>query len=589
MKQTIILLIFLLLINFTLIGQTLEKKWLTDFEKSNYTATSNYDETINYLKKLEAASPYIKLITFGQSPQGRQLYAAIVSRQKLFNPSEIKKKGLPILLIQNGIHAGEIEGKDACLLLLRDILITKTKAKYLDNCVLIVIPIFNVDGHERMSKYNRINQNGPKEMGWRATAQNLNLNRDYMKADSPEMINWLKFFTKWLPDFFIDTHTTDGADYQYTITYNISDGENQYPQTIEWIKSSLIPYFENKVEKEGYLIFPYVAFKGSKLEDGLVDWVPTPRFSNGYVPLQNRPALLIETHMLKSYKDRVYSTKFLIEAVIEKINDDSQKLVKMNKDADNWVIENYFYKKKPLPLSFSVTDKNKIIIFKGFNSIEKESGITGNKVLVYTNTPVDFNIPFYYDLNVKDSVYVPKAYLIPKEWNEIVDKLKLHGVIIDTVRTSEQAVVEKYKFYDVKFSNSSFEGHQRPIYKYNVIIDTLRLKKGDYIIRTDQRTLQIIVNLLEPLSQDSFIAWGFFNTIFERKEYFEVYSMNKIAEEMISENPKLKEEFLRKLQEDENFRNNSYMRLMYFYEKSPYSDKYLNQYPVLRIIKELPN
>ncbi len=568
-------------------AQTVNKKWQTYFEKSNYTGTPNYEETIEYFNKLADATPYMKMIPFGESPQGRTLYAAVVSEYKLFTPSEIKKKSIPILLIQNGIHAGEIEGKDACMLLLRDILITKSKENYIDNCVLIIIPVFNVDGHERRSPYNRVNQNGPAEMGWRTTAQNFNLNRDYMKADTPEMQSWLKFFNEWLPDFFIDTHTTDGADYQYTITYNISTGQNQYPQTVEWIQNSLVPYFEKKVQNDGYLISPYISFKGRKLEDGLEDWIATPRFSNGYTPIQNRPGLLIETHMLKSYKDRVYSTKSLIEAVIEKINVDGEKLVDLNRDADKWVIKNYYEENNYLPLTFETSEKYKMVFFKGIESDEKESWITGSKIVHYTGIPFEKEIPFYFGNKVKDSITVPTAYIIPREWNDIVDRMKLHGIKIDTVKSTQNVIVERYKFSDVKFASRSFEGHQMPIYSYEVTRDTIKTKPGDFLVRTNQRMLEVIANLLEPLGPDSFAEWGFFNTIFERKEYFEMYSMEPVAEKMTEENPKLKEEFLETVKKDENLKNNPRARLQYFYERSEYFDHQLNVYPVLRVVSEL--
>src|SRR5690606_39622609 len=210
--------------------------WTTKFERSDFLETARYNESINYFKQLADHSEYAELITFGVSPQGRDLKCIIVSKDKAFTPADAKKTGKPVILLINGIHSGEIEGKDASMILLREILITKEKDKMLDDVILLIVPIFNVDGHERAGKYNRINQNGPVEMGWRTTAQNLNLNRDWMKADAPEMKAMLKLFSAWLPDFFIDSHTTDGADYQYTITYSIETEQDVYEGTSEFNK-----------------------------------------------------------------------------------------------------------------------------------------------------------------------------------------------------------------------------------------------------------------------------------------------------------------------------------------------------------------
>lgn len=204
-------------------------EWFTLFEKSNQQRSPAYQETISYFKKFVDQTPYVKMFTIGISPQGREIICLIVAGKEEFTLEKAKKSGKAIVLIQNGIHSGEIEGKDACMLLLRDMLVTKEKFHLLKNTILLIIPVFNVDGHERVSPFNRPNQNGPLMMGWRTTSQNQNLNRDYMKADSPEMKAWLKLFSDWLPDFMIDNHTTNGADYQYHVTYGIERQANISP------------------------------------------------------------------------------------------------------------------------------------------------------------------------------------------------------------------------------------------------------------------------------------------------------------------------------------------------------------------------
>ena len=561
----------------------LNNEWQTKFEKSNYLQTETYKETINYFKKLESHSSFAKLISFGVSPQGRKLYCLLVSKDKSFTPAQAKRAGKPIIFIENGIHAGEIEGKDASMILLREILISKEKENLLNHVILLVVPIFNVDGHERFGKYNRINQNGPEEMGWRTTAQNLNLNRDWMKADAPEMKSMLKLLSVWQPDFLIDSHTTDGADYQYTITYAMEKFRNMNSLSRNWIKEKFIPFMEKKVEAADYLVAPYLEFKDRDWTKGIVDWAATPRFSQGYWALQNRPGLLIETHMLKPYKDRVFSTKAMFESVIEYANDHPKELIELNKKADQSTIEKYEKPNSYLPVTFNLSSKHSDFFFKGIKSISDSSWISGTIKTVYTAEKIDREIPYYNQMDVVDSVQVPKAYLIPKEWKQIVDRMELHGIKVNELKSSQTFVVKKYKFKDIKLASSSYEGRQTVNCKYDELTDTVNLPKETYLIYTNQRTLRVILNLLEPKSEDSFLRWGFFNSIFERKEYFENYVMEKVALQMLKENPSLKKEFEQKLSTDEKFRKNPRERLNFFYERSPYYDKEFDIYPVMRI------
>ncbi|HSP87219.1 MAG TPA: M14 family zinc carboxypeptidase, partial [Ignavibacteriaceae bacterium] len=267
-----------------------KKDWETYFEKSNYLETPRYEESMEYFQKLSDYSEYAEMFSFGISPQGRDLNCLIVSKDKSFTVKSAKKSGKPIILLLNGIHSGEIEGKDASMILLREILVTKEKEYMLDDLILLVIPIFSVDGHERFGKYNRINQNGPEEMGWRTTAQNLNLNRDWMKADAPEMQVLLKLFSTWLPDFLIDSHTTDGADYQYTITFGYEFFKNIYAGTGKLLNDEFISFLHKKISDGGFLSYNYVGLKNWTvgLDSGITFSASTPRLSTGYTAVQNR-------------------------------------------------------------------------------------------------------------------------------------------------------------------------------------------------------------------------------------------------------------------------------------------------------------
>ena len=561
-------------------------KWITRFEKSGYLETETYDQTVAYFKKLADSSPYAKMLSFGISPQGRKLYCLIVSKDRAFDPVSAKRTGKPIILIDNGIHSGEIEGKDASMLLLREILITKEKANLIDNAILLVIPIFSVDAHERFSPYNRINQNGPTNMGWRTTAQNLNLNRDWTKADAPEMQSMLKLFSNWLPDFFVDTHTTDGADYQYTITYSMEHYQNVDTVLREWIVKKLMPYLNKSVNDDGYLIAPYLEFKGRKIENGIIGASFGPRFSHSYVAAQNRPGLLIETHMLKPYKDRVFSTKSLLTAILTYANKNGKELIALNKAADKNSIEEYSIEKKYFSLSLGLTDKSIPFHFMGIKAEHDSSWVSGTIWTKYTGEKYETELPYYDQMKVTDSVQAPKEYLIPLEWGKwenLIGRIKLHGIKVGQLKSSETLKVTEYKFKNIKYAKYSFEGRQRVSADYDTISEKVTVPKGTYVIKTNQRTIRLILNLMEPKAEDSFLQWGFFNSIFERKEYYESYVMEKIARQMMDKDPDLKKKFEEKLAVDENFRKSPRQRLDFFYTRSPYMDKKLNVYPILRV------
>lgn len=581
MKKILLLILYY---NVLVFSQSASPLWITYFEKSGFTSTPDYNETMAYFQMLADSSEFAELKTFGISPQGRELKYLIINKNKYFEAGKVKKSSQPVVLLINGIHSGEIEGKDASMLLLREILITGEKRNLVNNLTFLVVPIFSVDGHERRSRYNRINQNGPEEMGWRVTSQNLNLNRDWMKADAPEVQAMLKLTNKWDPDFVIDSHTTDGADYQYTLTYSVEKYGNIYKKTGEWLKDEFIPYFEKGVESAGYLCSPYIYLKNWRvgLDDGIIDWAATPRFSTGYFALRNRPSLLIETHMIKPYKERVYSTKAAIETVLGYVGENSETLYNLNREADYESINYYIRKENYLPVNFDITDKYSIMNFKGYKYSRENSDVSGGKKLVYTHDATEFKVKYYNDVIPIDSVKLPKAYIVPREWSDVIGRLKLHGIEMDTFKKDTSLMVTVYRFNDVEFDSLPYEGRQRVNLEYNEEKKLVNVSEGDILISTSQPLLRVIAGLLEPKSGDSFVRWGYFNAIFEQKEYFDNYVMEKIGADMLKNDPELKKEFDEKLKDDK-FKNDPYARLNFLYKKSPYWDDRLNLYPVLKL------
>lgn len=577
-------LVVLFLFAFVMIINCKEYDWTTKFEKTNYLETDNYDFTIKYFKQLDEFSEYAQLLKIGVSPQGRDIYAFLVTKEKQFDLKEIRRSDKSIVLIQNGIHAGEIEGKDACMLLLRDILVNKTKESLLNSVNLVIIPVLNVDGHERVSMYNRINQDGPTYMGWRTTAQNLNLNRDYLKADSPEIRVLIKLFNDVEPDIFIDTHTTDGLDMQPVLTYAI-EKQGTVPNVLsEWINKIFVPEIEEYMSSKNVLIAPYVNMNDySDPSKGINSWVSSPKLSTGYAAVRNKIGILIETHSLKPYKDRVFATLDFLEGSIKIANNQNLSIKSNSKLANEETKYVYTKLKSPYPVSFKLTNDSLLYNWKGIVAKKKYSEVAGDTVVYYDNEKYEKKVEYKYRLIGDKKVLVPKFYIIPKEWIDVINILKIHGCSYYTQPDDSVINAVTYKFKNVKFSSMPYEGRFQPTFMIDTLNTESSIRKGDYIFPTNQNLLGVLVYLLEPITNDSFVKWGFFNSIFEQKEYFEVYSMEPIAEKMYKENIKLKNEFLEKIKNDSEFAKDSYARLDFFYKQSEYYDKKHNVYPILLI------
>lgn len=560
--------------------------WITHFEHSGEKESPSYDDTIAFFRRFEEKTKMAKLISLGVSSQGREIKCLVAAKGNHFTPQKARRSGKAIVLIQNGIHPGEIEGKDASMLLLREILITKEKKDLLDNLVLLVIPVLNVDGHERLSPFNRPNQNGPRMPGFRTTALNLNLNRDYMKADTPEMKALLRLFSTWLPDFYIDNHTTNGVDYQYHVTYGMEKHQIIFGALGKWGQEKFIPYVKSETEKKGYLCTSYIELLGKELEDGFSDWTSRPMYSNGYSALHNRLLLLIETHSLKPFSNRVYSTKSMIESSLKYINENHKELKEINRKADKESVKRFADGKTSFPIIFQGTNDYSVMDFKGIEYKKEESPVTGSLIKRYTGKPVDIKVPRYDKVKITKRVKLPAAYLIPEEFKDIIRILKLHGVKVGTLNRKMSLTVEKYHFIKFKFAERPYEGRQRVTVECDTSLETTEFPSGTYIVHTKQRGIRLIANLLEPEAPDSFASWGFFNAFFERKEYAEDFVMEPIVERMLRDDPDLRNEFESRLKENE-FRQNPQERLDFLYRKSVYFDRRENIYPVFRLMGKI--
>ncbi len=575
----IIVLIYFSVLSFNSFSQD---EWLTHYEKSDFFETPRYKQTIEYCKKLADSSPFIKYTNFGKSIQGRDLPLLIIDKNQNFTTENVNKSGNAILLIEACIHPGESEGKDAGLMLIRDIVINKKYPDLLDHTTILFIPIFNVDGHERFSAFNRINQNGPKEMGWRTTATNLNLNRDFLKADAIEMQQWLKLFNEWTPDMFIDIHTTDGADYQYSLTYGMHIlGEMDNAHT-KWQKNYL-KEIEEYLFEDNVLIFPYVSFRRwHDPRSGLIRNTASPRYSIGYSAIHNRPGLLVETHMLKDYKTRVDATYHLLRHTLKILNNQYQELKNINNTVDNKTKD---ISGKELILNYYTSQKDSTTVkFKGVDYKIVPSDLTNDIWVQFSDKPKDYDIVLFDKLIPASIVKIPQAYIVPVEWQEVIKRINLHGIQYKTLKEAKEFEIKTYKFNNVSFANYPFEGRQMV---QNFDMEEISIKKlfpeGSIIIPVNQKRAKLIAHILEPMGPDSYLRWGFFNAIFERKEYVETYVMEKMAREMIKKNPELKEEYMKAVEANPNIYNNQWVKLFWFYALTPYWDQQKDVYPVGKI------
>ncbi len=552
--------------------------WITPTEKTGMTDTPDYAETIAWLEKLAAASPLVRLITIGKTAQGRDLYAVIASLEGLDATSKLAASDKPTLLVQAGIHSGEIDGKDAGMMLLRDIAFGG-KSALLTNANLLFIPVLNADGHERRSVWNRPNQRGPTHQGWRTTAQNLNLNRDYMKAQAPEMIALLKLIQESKPSLYLDIHVTDGVDYQYDITYGFHGWQGGFawsPRIGQWLDLTLRPALDVDLAKAGHIPGPLVFAKNNRdLSQGIIAKPYDPRFSTGYGDLRHLPTLLIENHSLKPFRQRVLGTYVLIESCLRIIGEQATAL----QDAIA-----HDEASRPATLGFNwngAPDHETTMPFLGIASETFNSTASGIDEVSWLGKPlIRDNLPVHLTTKPQLTLRRPVAYYLPVTEADMLAVLSSHGVRMETLEQPKTLKIEHYRLVDPVASAKPFEGRHTVVTRVRSESGIQQLPAGTIKVSTDQPLGDLAIALLEPEHVDSLTAWGFVPEILSRTEYIEGYVIAQLAERMMQESPQLKAEFEAKLASDPDFAKDPEARLQWFYQRSPFYDQAYLRYPV---------
>jgi len=547
-------------------------QWITPSEQTGLTATPNFVETIAFLKKMDRQSALMRIETIGMTPEFRELVAVILTKD-----GEQFQKSKPVFLIQAGIHSGEIDGKDAMLMLIRDMLF-KGKDSLLDKVNIVFIPILNADGHERSTPFSRPNQRGPKAMGWRNTAQNLNLNRDFMKVDAPEMNALLGLIRKYNPDFYIDLHVTDGMDYQYDITYGFDGWDGLYadsPAIGKWLNDVYRPRADAALAAAGHIPGPLIfARDDGDVSKGTDLPAFAPRFSHAYGDLRRLPTVLVENHSLKPYRQRVLGTYVLLESTIRTLGSEAKSL-KAAIAADRAL--------RPAAINANWKDKAEPVGWLDFLTIASEeivSPASGGLVTRFKGKPgPTVKVPVY---GSEPGLQLPvaKAYWVPSTKSDVIARLKTHGIVMDTLKAAQTVEVDVVRLTGFK-TNAPAEGRMAITPTgFSHEQRTVTYQPGSVRISTDQPLGALAAYLLEPESEDSLLAWGFFNEILSRVEYMEPYAITPMAERMLAESPTLKAEFEQRLKDDVDFAASPLRRLQFFYERSPfYDDRYL-LYPV---------
>jgi hypothetical protein len=554
-------------------------------ERSGFTKTGRYDEVIALCDAFAKAYPrQVRCIDFGTTPEGRPMKAMIVTGTGRFTPDAAHAAGLPVLLVQGGIHAGEIDGKDAGFLALREMLDGKLAKDALDKQVLLFVPVFNVDGHERFAAYNRPNQRGPEEMGWRVTAQNFNLNRDYAKADAPEMQAMLRLVDAWDPIAYIDLHVTDGAKFEHDVAIQVEPvyaGDDALRAAGRAFRDAVIA----DTARQGALPLAfYPSFiEGDNPQSGFIDSVSPPRFSTGYFLLRNRFAMLVETHSWRDYAHRVKVTHDVVLSVVDQVARHGQDWLRIAHEADARAES---LAGKPVPLDYAATDKVRTIDFRGYAYTRTPSEISGALMTRYDESkPQLWKLPLRDDVQPSLSAEAPRAgYLVPAaEASFVAEKLKLHGIEFRRIdHALPEASVEAFRADKANFSPVSVESHQRLSVQGSWKPETRDVEAGALFVPIAQAKARLVMALLEPQAPDALAAWGGFNNFFEQKEYMEAYVAEDVAREMLAKDPALKAAFEQKLKDDPEFAKNPGARLQFFARRHPSWDERYNLYPVLR-------
>lgn len=546
--------------------------------------TSTFEETRNFYESLDKASSFVQTSDFGMTDAGHPLQEVIIDMDKDFDVEKSRSKGKLVLFINNGIHAGEPCGVDASMLFAKDILKDKSYQPILENVVIVIVPVYNIGGAINRNSFTRANQNGPKEHGFRGNAKNLDLNRDFIKCDSKNAQSLNQLFSKWMPEVFIDTHTSNGADYQHIITLIATQKDKLAPSLGGFLEYDFLPKVYSLMKEDGYDMSPYVYSRGmTPDEKGIAAFPDLPRYSSGYAALHHALSFMPETHMLKTFEERVMSTQALLTRMLEVSSQNAERILAAKQEAIA-----YYQQLNEIPISWVIDEaQSKKISFKGYEAELIPSKVTEGERLFYDRKkPFTKEIDLFDEFKINETIKAPTAYIIPQAYSEIIERLQWNGVEVERLEADKEIEVEMYYISSFETRKTAYESHYL---HYNTKLKTVYKKhlfhEGDYIINLGQAQKRFILETLEPAAPDSYFNWNFFDGILMQKEHFSSYVFEDIAEELLKKDPDLAKRLQQKKENDSEFAKNTYAQLDFIYKNSPYYEYTHNLYPVGRVMK----
>lgn len=555
-----------------------EYDFQTVFERTEGEETATYGQVIDYYLQLEEAYGSIEVQEYGTTDSGEPLRLAVYSPQENFDLAGLREDH-NIIFINNGIHPGESDGIDATMMLFRDL--AENKISTPKNTILVTIPVYNIGGALNRNSTTRTNQNGPAEYGFRGNARNYDLNRDFIKADTRNTRSFADIFHRVQPDIFVDTHVSNGADYQYTLTHLFTQHNKLGGELGDYLKSEMMPAFEKSLWEHDWEITPYVNVFNEVPDEGFIQFMDHPRYSTGYAALWNTLGLMIETHMLKPYKDRVEGTYRALQSLIDVSERDWSKIKDLRARAQRKYLTERWY-----PVNFEVDSSNVTNLqFKGYEGEMVDSEVTGGQRLKYDREkPFEKEIDYYNNFISTDRIEIPRAYVIPQGWWNVLEVLQANKVEMSRFPRDTVIQVEVYKIEDYETRSNPFEGHY-PHYNTEVSkqVESVTFRKGDLYIKTFQPAVRYLIETLEPTTTDSFFNWNFFDSILQQKEGFSPYVFEDIAQNILREDTDLKEEFEEKKKGDRDFANDTYAQLDWIHKRSGHYEPGHLRYPVFRV------
>ena len=514
----------------------------TPYELGNQNQTTLWGECIAFYERLAADFPgVLHFFQIGMADTGLPLHAGVVSNDGAKDRAQIKADGRPVFFNNNGIHPGEPEGIDACMALVRDFCTEPERRAKLGKTVFLFIPIYNVDGCINRQSTSRVNQLGPEVFGFRANGRNLDLNRDFIKCDSLAAQAFNQFFTAWDPDVMVDTHTSNGADYHYTMTLINTQTDKLGGALGAFLRDAMLPDIYRAMAERGWPTCPYVNPVRVTPDEGIEDFLEVPRFSTGYAALHHCIGFMPETHMLKPFADRYASMRTLVEVVLAFTVRHAEQIRALRHAARLAAVE-----RQRWPVLWAPdTASPSAFRFKGFAAVYRPSALGNYSRLAYDrNQPWERDIPWFNRCAVTLEVEVPKRYLIPQAWREVIERLQWNGVVLQYLKSDEALQARVYRIANVASRPSPYEGHMfHDTVELTVHTETFQAHAGDVLVDLAQPNARYAVETLEPQAHDSFFRWGFFNSVLEKKEAYSDYVFEDTALEMLQQEPQLRMRF----------------------------------------------